>query len=106
MIIYEVNLDVDAEAAGAFAAWLGPHIAEILALEGFEGADWWERDPIMEGRDGEARALWTVQYRLRDRAALEDYLAHHAARLRGDGLARFAGRFTASRRVLAPRGAQ
>jgi hypothetical protein len=33
-------------------------------------------------------------------AALQAYLDHHAAAMRGDGAARFGDRFRASRRVL------
>lgn len=95
MLIYEVNLDVDRGVAGAYAAWLGPHIGEVLAVDGFASAEWWSVDDAPAGR-----VLWCVQYRVQDRAALDAYLAHHAARLRGDGLTRFAGRFSASRRVL------
>lgn len=95
MLIYEVNLAVDAGIADAYAAWLGPHIGEVLAVPGFVSAEWWAVDSASEDR-----VRWCVQYRVRDRTALDAYLDHHAARLRGDGLARFSGRFEASRRVL------
>ena len=95
MVIYEVNLAVDAEIADAYAAGLGPHIGEILALDGFLSAEWFEVEA-----DGDGRVRWCVQYCLRDRAALQDYVDRHAARLRGDGLTRFEGRFEATRRVL------
>ncbi|WP_412060802.1 DUF4286 family protein [Rubrivirga sp. IMCC45206] len=99
MVIYEVNLAVDADVAPAYAAWLAPHIDEILALPGFESAEWWR----VEETSPDGRVRWCVQYRVASRAALADYFRDHADRLRGDGLARFAGRFTASRRVLLPR---
>lgn len=95
MILYEVNLAVDRAIAEDYAAWLGPHIAGLLALDGFLSAEWFEADSDDE------RVHWCVQYRLRDRAALDTYVATHAERLRGDGLARFGGRFTATRRILA-----
>ena len=98
MLIYEVNLDVDRDAAEAVAAWLPGHIDELLELDGFQGATWYER--IDEAGD---RVHWTVHYELRDRAALDAYIRDHAARMRQDGLDRFGGRFSASRRVLAPR---
>ena len=97
MIIYEVNLAVDAAVADAYAAWLGPHIAELLALDGFLGAEWFEVEREGAGAD---RVRWCVQYRLESRSALQDYFDEHAARMRGDGLDRFAGRFEAHRRVL------
>jgi hypothetical protein len=99
MVVYEVNLAVDAGVADAYAAWLGPHIAEILALDGFLSAEWLES----EADEGEDRVRWCVQYRLRDREALRHYFDEHAARFRADGLERFGGRFEATRRVLALR---
>ena len=41
-----------------------------------------------------------VQYRLRDRAALDDYLAMHAPRMRAQGIGRFGDRATEESRVL------
>ncbi len=97
MIVYEVNLFVRRELESAFRAWLWRHVAEILALPGFTGARILERDqPPAEA--GELALC--VQYELRDAAALEDYLREHAARMRGDGLARFGDGFRAERRVL------
>lgn len=98
MIIYEVNLDVDADVADAVAAWLPGHIQELLALDGFVSATWYDRDG-----DAPDQVLWTVQYVLRDYAALSDYLEVHAPRLRQDGVDRLGGRFTATRRILATR---
>lgn len=97
--IYEVNLDLDASIADDYLAWLREHIAQICALPGFLGATLHlVADPLAEpGR----RAL-CVQYRLRDQAALDDYLRDHAPRLRADGMARFGGKFNASRRILHP----
>jgi heme-degrading monooxygenase HmoA len=95
MLLYEVNLSVDADAADAYEAWLEAHIAEIVAIDGFTGASWLE---VMEAAEG--RREYVVQYRLRDREALESYFQHHAERLRRDGVERFGGRFSASRRVM------
>ena len=97
MIVYEVNLFVRREVEAAYRAWLDAHVREIVALDGFLGAEVFERrEPGAE--DGEF-ALCT-QYRLRDAAALEAYLREHAPRLRADGLARFGPAFRAERRVL------
>lgn len=97
MIVYEVNLFVQRGDEAAFRAWLDAHVREIVALAGFIGAQVFEREQP-PADDGEF-ALCT-QYRLRDQAALDAYLRDHAPRLRADGLARFAGRFRAERRVL------
>lgn len=101
MLIYEVNLTVDADAADAFEAWLAPHVDALCALEGFLGATRYRRRAADEGADDDGRVRWTVHYRLRDRAALDAYLADHAPAFRQDGLDRFGGRFDADRRVLA-----
>jgi len=97
MIVYEVNLEVDAAVADAFRAWLSGHVREILALPGFLGAQ------VLERRDPPPAAgqhALCVQYRLADQASLDHYLRHDAPRLRAEGQARFGGSFSASRRVL------
>lgn len=96
-IVYEVNIEVDGAAHDDYRAWLRDHIAEILALPGFTGAKIFEAldPPPSAGRIG-----LCVQYALKDRASLDDYLRDHAPRLRADGVARFGGRFQATRRVL------
>ena len=48
MIIYEVNLTVDLDVVDEYAAWLRPHIAHILEIDGFLGAEWLERDSVDE----------------------------------------------------------
>ena len=95
--IYEVSLDVDAAVAAEFLLWLRAHIGEICALPGFLGADLHEVD---EPAPAPGRLALCVRYRLRDAAALESYLRDHAPRMRAEGLARFEGRFGASRRVM------
>jgi antibiotic biosynthesis monooxygenase (ABM) superfamily enzyme len=95
-VIYEVTLHARAEIADAYLAWLREHVAEILALPGFEGA---EMLALLDEAAGERG--WCVRYRLRDRAAFDDYLREHAARMRADGIARFGDGFRAERRVLA-----
>jgi quinol monooxygenase YgiN len=97
VIVYEVNLYVQRKVAAEYRVWLDAHVQEILALPGFLGAEVFERrEPAPDA--GEV-ALCT-QYRLRDAAALADYLREHAPRLRADGIARFGDAFRAERRVL------
>jgi hypothetical protein len=97
-IVYEVTLDVDAAIANEYRAWLNRHTAELLALPGFVDARILDLlEPATPGRIG-----LCVQYTLRDRAAYEAYLRDHAERVRGNGIARFGDRFTATRRVLQP----
>mgnify|MGYP002828783518 CR=1 FL=1 len=104
MLIYEVNLQVEASSATAFAQWLSPHIQEMLAFDGFLKARWFQRDPAddstVENVDTSEFVFWTVHYFVKDRAALDDYFLLHAARMREDGLRLFSGKFSASRRIL------
>ena len=95
MVTYEVNLAVDREIAGEYAAWLKEHVGEMLDIEGFLSSDQW----IEESEDPD-RIHFCIHYRLASRRALEDYFERHAERMRGDGLTRYQGRFSASRRIL------
>ena len=97
-MVYEVNLDVEAAAIDAFRDWLHAHVAEICALEGFLGAQVFD---VVDPEPAAGRVALCVQYRLRDADALTRYLGDHAPRMRADGLARFGGRFEATRRVMA-----
>lgn len=96
-VIYEVNIEVDAAAHDEYRVWLHDHIAEILALPGFAGAKVFE---VLEPPPSAGRVGLCVQYALKDRVSLDEYLRDHAPRLRADGVARFGDRFQASRRIL------
>ncbi|MBS0462692.1 MAG: DUF4286 family protein [Proteobacteria bacterium] len=96
-VIYEVTVQVPASRGDEYLAWLRAHVADMLALPGFEDA---ALEALCDESPG-ARG-WCVRYRLRDRTALDDYLREHAARMRGDGLARFGDGLRAQRRILSP----
>lgn len=96
-VVYEVNLDVDAHIRDAYLAWLRPHLRELCALPGFVDAQLFE---VTEPAVDAGRVALCVHYTLRDAAALDVYLREHAPRLRGEGEARFGGRFRAARRIL------
>jgi hypothetical protein len=97
-VIYEVDLDADAAIEGPFDTWLRDHIADLLQLPGFLSAE-----VLADAAPPPGRIRRTVQYRLRDHAALDDYLEKHAPRMRANGVALFGDRFSAARRVLAHR---
>ncbi len=97
-VIYEVDLDADPAIEGPFDTWLRDHIADVLQFPGFLSAEILAAS-IAPGD----RIRRTVQYRLRDRAALDDYLENHATRLEAQGAALLGDRFVATRRVLAHR---
>jgi len=99
MIVYEVNLDVDASAFAEFCAWLDLHVREMLALRGFVAAE------VLEVRypaPAQGRRCLCARYRLDNTADLERYLREDAPRMRTAGLTRFPGQFSAARRILAP----
>lgn len=97
MIVYEVNLDIDAGIADAYRSWLDRHVRSILALPGFTGARILE---VLEPEPTAVRVSWSVQYTLVDMAAFDAYLRDHAPRMRADATASFGDGFRAQRRVL------
>jgi hypothetical protein len=94
-VLYEVNLEADADIAAPFDTWLRDHIADMLQFDGFRSAEILDDPSAPAGR---IRRI--VQYRLQNQAALDDYLANHAPAMRAHGAARFGDRYTAQRRVL------
>lgn len=96
-LVYEVNLSVRRDIEAEYRAWLDAHVREILALPGFIGATVFDR---LEPAPSPDEFCLSLHYRLRDPAALADYLRDHAPRLRADGIARFGEGFRADRRVL------
>ncbi len=97
-VIYEVNLEADAEIEAAFDTWLRDHIADMLQLPGFRAAE-----VLSDASAAPGKVRRTVQYRLTDQAALDRYLREHAPSMRTRGAALFGERYTAERRVLAHR---
>lgn len=95
MVLYEVNLTVEPAMSASVEAWLPQHIDEMLALDGFERAEWYDLEP---GSTGETR--WTIHYFLTSQNHYQAYLDGHAERMRAEGINRFGGHFTATRRVL------
>lgn len=99
VVIYEVNLSINPDIAEQFKDWLGPHVADILKLDGFTQARWFHRDPVDENSESETELL-TIQYEVSDPDYLQTYFDEFAAAFRDDGLKRFPNQFTATRRVL------
>jgi quinol monooxygenase YgiN len=95
MVIYEVNLTVQKSIGTEYLEWLREHIEQILKIDGFIGARLFE-----EPQDTESELRFVVHYVLGNHEDLEHYFAHHAEAMRRDGLERFPGQFTATRRIL------
>ena len=98
MIIYEVNLVVKHKVAEAYAAWLPGHIREVLALPGFESAEWLSDADFHEESGADPR--WTIQYRLGSHDDFLRYAENDAERMRAEGIERFGKNFEATRRIL------
>lgn len=97
MIIYLVELEMEAGLRDEYLAWLHEHVREMLALPGFVDA---EINARIDPPPPAGRCVACVHYRLRDHAAWEAYLAEHAPRLRAAGIARFGERVRAARTLL------
>lgn len=97
MIVYLVELEMDVALRDGYLAWLRGHVAAMLALPGFLGAD--IMMPI-EPPPPDDRWVVCAQDRLRDRAAWQSCLAEHAPRMREAGPVRFGDRVKATRRML------
>ena len=97
-VVYEVDLEAEKAIEGPFDTWLRDHIADVLQFDGFLSA---EILIVPADRGDVIRRV--VQYRLRNEAALDDYLEHHADRLQAQGRDLFGERYSAQRRVLAHR---
>ena len=99
-VLYEVALEVDADIAGEYRAWLRGHVDAMLTIDGFQSAQVFDvLDPVpAPGRIG-----LCVQYRVRDAAALQRYFDGDAHRMRAEGTGRFGDGFIATRRVLRAR---
>lgn len=97
-VIYEVECLLDPSIAADFDAWLPDHVRNVLACQGFTGAEIQTPAGTADGP-----VLRRTQYRLESLAALERYLAEDAPRLRADA-ARFGDKASFSRRVFTPAG--
>lgn len=100
-VIYEVNLKVQNDIIEAYLTWLRAHIVELLKIDGFLSVEIFYRKPQDEGEMmDEQNTYLTVQYKVDSRQSLDNYFKDHAARFREDGIKRFGGKFSASRRIL------
>ena len=97
-VVYEVELEADAAIEGPFDTWLRDHIADVLQLPGFLSAE-----VLADTSPAVGKVRRTVQYRLRDQAALDVYLRDHAARMHASGIARFGAQASERPRAMAQR---
>ncbi len=101
MLIYEVNIAVDADVFDEYLLWMGSHIQEMLKIEGFEQAAMFQAED--DDKSGK-RVKLSVHYGVKDDKSLQRYFKQDAARMRADGVGRFGNKFQASRRILKQKG--
>lgn len=99
-VVYEVNLKVQKAIEKDFESWLVGHINDVLQIDGFESASWF--NVAQDQSTVEKEMHWTVHYVLRDLPALNSYLEKHAPRLRQPAKDKFGEKFMADRRTLQP----
>lgn len=97
--LYEVNLEVQDSCAEEFAQWLSVHIEEMLSFDGFVSATWYNRENAEENNINSV-SLWTIHYQLLSKDHFSQYLREHAQRMRQEGMDKFGGQFSATRRLL------
>lgn len=99
MIIYEVNLTVDNEIIPEYQPWLVKHAKEMLQFSGFVSAEIAQEIPDQNADASKTR--FTVRYFVETKQQLDDYLQHHATRMRGQSAEKFNNKFSATRRIFA-----
>ena len=95
MILYEVNLTVEASIYTLFSNWIQEHIQEMLEIKGFVKANLFE---VIEPESTDYHL--SIQYEVETIAHLEHYFQHHAAIMHQKGNDRFGAQIKVSRRIL------
>ena len=99
MLLYSVTVHIDADIESQWYDWMVQHhIPDVMKTGHFVSA---EMSRIREPED--PRPGYRIEYRCRDAAAYRTYQAECAPALQADHTKRYAGRFKASRQLLAPR---
>ncbi len=94
-VIYEVDFEAEAAIDAPFDTWLRDHIADVLQFKGFQSAEIFDGSATEPGR---IRRI--VQYRVRSRGELEDFLGEQARAIYAQGVALLGERFTVQERTL------
>lgn len=96
MIIYNVTLNVDEDAADAWLHWMKTvHIPDVMATGLFLDN---RICRVLAEEDG--GLTYAVQYTCADMATYERYKSEHAPRLQAETQKHFGGRFAAFRTLL------
>lgn len=97
MLIYAVRVEIEADIAEAWRAWMvHTHIPEVLQTGWFRGHRFGE---VVDPAPTEGKRVFLVMYEAADETALKAYLEREAPRLRAAYPPEFQGRFHAERWV-------
>ncbi|MGJ3500514.1 hypothetical protein PsalN5692_00398 [Piscirickettsia salmonis] len=101
MVIYQVNLNIDANIFNEYKAWLIPHMQEMLSFPGFLQADLCDdiETDININNEIPTQNL-TALYLLDSEQSLQYYFDHCAKPMRDDGIKKFGNHFRATRNIL------
>jgi Domain of unknown function (DUF4286) len=97
MPIYEVSLNINNDIYDEYYLWLKDHIKEILQFNGFTHAEILHEKLLPD--ENKVKKI-TVRYFIQTERDLDDYLQHHAPRLRADAINKFGNQFNASRKIF------
>lgn len=95
-LIYEVNIKIPSQIKDDYLSWLKHHIDEILQIDGFLSASFFE-DESHEGY-----LQYCVQYQVLSQEKLDHYLKDFAPKMRSDGVQKFGTKVKITRRILKP----
>lgn len=96
MVIYEVNLVINANIYLQYQSWLKEHVKEMLQQPGFIQAIILKP----ETQDKLEQKTLTIQYQLDSRQSLDIYLKEFAPKMREQGIKLFNNQFSADRRIF------
>ena len=92
MIIYEVNIQINAKIYDIFLSWLNSHATEMLEFDGFKKYDIY--------KNKKSPLSLTVHYYIENISYLENYLKDYEKDMRLKGKKEFQDRISIDRRVL------
>lgn len=96
MIVYNVTINIDADAHDEWLAWMkDEHIPEVMSTGLFTDSRMMK---VLADDDG--GITYAIQYTAADMAHYERYRAEHAPRLQAKTQERYGGRFVAFRTLL------
>ena len=92
MVIYEVNIQFDANIQNNFLSWLKSHANKMLKFNGFERYNIY--------KDEKDALCFSIHYYIKSIIYLENYLKNHSTNMRLKGEKEFQNKMSINRRVL------